>query len=44
AFAVPERLEPIGAVALGHPADDPPSPSLRRGRRPERDVVHRGRW
>ena len=35
---------PIGAVALGWPAPDEPSPSLARGRRPLDDVVHRGRW
>jgi nitroreductase len=45
AFAVPERLTPIGVVAVGYAApSDPPSPSLRRGRRPEAEVVRRGRW
>jgi nitroreductase len=45
AFGVPEEHTPIGAVALGHPApDDPPSPSLRRGRKPPEQVVHRGHW
>jgi nitroreductase len=45
AFAVPTDLTPIGAVALGVPArDDPPSPSLRRGRKPLDAVVHRGMW
>ncbi|MDP9092700.1 MAG: nitroreductase family protein [Actinomycetota bacterium] len=34
AFAVPERLTPIGVVSLGYPAPDQRSPSLRRGRRP----------
>ncbi|HYH48407.1 MAG TPA: nitroreductase family protein [Acidimicrobiia bacterium] len=43
-FGIPEEFHPIGAVALGWPAPDEPSPSLRRGRRPEEDVVHRGRW
>src|SRR5215210_4475739 len=35
---------PVGAVAVGHPLPDEPSPSLARGRRPLEDVVHRGRW
>lgn len=45
AFAVPDEYTPIGAVALGVPArDDPPSPSLRLGRKPLDAVVHRGTW
>ncbi|HEY3240523.1 MAG TPA: nitroreductase family protein [Acidimicrobiia bacterium] len=44
AFGVPEEFTPIGAVALGHPAPDEPSPSLARGRRPFEDTIHRGRW
>ena len=44
AFGIPAEWHPIGAVALGWPAPDEPSPSLRRGRRPPEDVVHRGRW
>lgn len=44
AFAIPPDHAPIGAVALGHAAPDEPSPSLRRGRRPFDEVVHRGRW
>jgi nitroreductase len=44
AFGVPESWTPIGAITLGHPPPDTPSPSLRRGRRPPADVVHRGRW
>ena len=43
-FGVPSRLQPIGAIAVGYPAPDEPSPSLTRGRRPVADVVHRGGW
>src|SRR5690606_14837886 len=43
-FDVPAAYTPIGAVAIGHPAPDRRSPSLRRGRRPVDDVVHRGKW
>lgn len=44
AFGIPESFTPIGAVALGHPAPDEPSPSLARGRRPWDETVRRGRW
>ena len=44
AFGIPESFRPIGAVALGWPAPDEPSPSLRRGRRPSEDVIRRGHW
>lgn len=44
AFGVPAGYRPIGAIAIGYRADDPRSPSLKRGRRPVEDVVHFGRW
>ncbi len=44
AFGVPDDYLPIGAVSVGHRAPDRRSPSLRRGRRPVDEVVHRGRW
>jgi nitroreductase len=44
AFGVPVDRDPIGALALGYPAPDRPSRSLRRGRRPAEQVVHRGHW
>jgi len=44
AFGIPPEWHPIGAVALGWPAPDEPSPSLRRGRRPEGETIHRGHW
>lgn len=44
AFGVPDDYQPIGAIALGYPAADRPSGSLRRGRRPLETMVHRGRW
>ncbi len=44
-FGIPAALQPIGTVAVGYAkASDPPSPSLKRGHRPEHDVIHRGRW
>src|SRR5262245_24202704 len=44
AFGVPPDRDPIGAIALGYAAPDRPSSSLRRGRRPLEEVVHRGGW
>ena len=45
ALGVPDDRRYVGAVLMGEPGDvDPPSPSLARGRRLVRDVVHRGRW
>lgn len=43
-FGVPEEYAPIGAITVGYRADDPASPSVRRGRRPVDEVVHRGHW
>lgn len=46
AFAIPDTHDPIGAVTIGHLADDtgvPGSPS-RRPRVPLDDLVHRGGW
>jgi nitroreductase len=44
-FGVPDRFRPVGCVSVGHPgSDDRRSPSLRRGRRPVEEVVHRGSW
>jgi nitroreductase len=42
AFAVPERLTPVGVVSLGYPAPDRRSPSLRRGRRTLEELVAYG--
>ncbi len=43
-FGIPDDHSPIGAVALGWPTEDEPSPSLQRGRRDWGDTVHRGEW
>ncbi len=45
ALGVPPDYRPIGAVAIGYPAaEDRPSASAVRGRRPLEDLVHRGHW
>ena len=41
---IPEDVTPIGVVTLGHAAPDRRSGSLRRGRRPVDEVIHRERW
>jgi len=43
AFGVPDDLEPIGAIAIGHSAEAAPR-DLRARRRPAPDVIHYGRW
>src|SRR5690606_5309438 len=41
-FGVPERFTPIGAITVGYRATDHRSGSLKRGRKPVAEVVHRG--
>jgi nitroreductase len=43
AFGVPDDHEPIGAIAIGHDAEDEKR-DLRARRRPLTDMVHYGRW
>lgn len=43
-LGIPEDHMPIGVVFIGHPAPDVKSGSLKRGRRPIEDVLHRERW
>ena len=41
---IPDEVTPVGVIPIGHPAPDKRSPSLKRGRRPQRDVIHLERW
>ena len=43
-FNVPTGYMPIGAIAIGYPADNRPSRSLARGRRPRESIIHRATW
>ena len=43
-LGIPEHFIPIGITMIGHPAPDVRSPSLKRGRRPLADVLHREHW
>ncbi|KHL16431.1 nitroreductase [Mumia flava] len=46
AFGVPDAFAPVGAITVGFPdaANDRATGSRDRGRRPVREVVHRGQW
>jgi nitroreductase len=46
AFGIPDDVDPVGAITLGHrPPDEAPSGSpTSRKRRPLAEVVHRGSW
>ncbi len=44
AFGVPQRMDPVGVVAVGHPDPTVPKRDLSARKRPGDDVVHRGRW
>ncbi|MFI9556453.1 nitroreductase family protein [Nonomuraea endophytica] len=43
-FGVPDAYTPIGVISVGYRAQDKASPSLKRGRKPTGEVVHRGAW
>jgi nitroreductase len=43
-LGIPAEATPVGVIAIGHPAPDRRSPSLKRGRRPAGEVVHREGW
>ncbi|HET8558910.1 MAG TPA: nitroreductase family protein [Marmoricola sp.] len=45
AFGIPDRFDPVGAITIGHPASGGAAGSpTRRSRRPDDEVLHRGRW
>jgi nitroreductase len=41
---IPDEVMPIGVIPVGYPAADTPSPSLKRGRKPFGEFVHRETW
>ena len=42
-FSIPDEYKPIGAILIGNPdPSDPPSPSLKRGRRNIDNLIHYG--
>jgi len=44
AFAIPDTHQPVGTIAIGHPAPDEPGRSATRPRRSPDDMIHRGAW
>lgn len=43
-LGIPDEVEPIGIVTIGHPAPDRRSGSLARGRKDASEVVHHEAW
>jgi nitroreductase len=43
-LGIPEHFQPVGIISIGYRAKDIRSPSLKRDRRPARDVVHYEHW
>lgn len=41
---IPDEVTPVGVIPIGHPAPDKRSPSLKRRKRPVREVVHFEEW
>ncbi|MGE5249938.1 MAG: nitroreductase family protein [Bacteroidota bacterium] len=43
-LGIPEEVTPMGVIALGYRLPDTPSPSLKRGRIPDDQYIHREGW
>lgn len=43
-LGIPNHFHPVGVLSLGYAAKDVKSPSLKRGRRPVKEVVHYEHW
>ena len=43
-LGIPAEVTPVGIIPIGHRAPDVPSPSLKRGRKPDAEYVHREHW
>jgi len=43
-LGIPRHFQPVGVISIGYRAKDMMSPSLKRGRRPAKDVVHYEHW
>ena len=41
---IPNEVTPVGVIAVGYRAADVPSPSLKRGRKPDEDYIHYEAW
>ena len=43
-LGIPAGVTPVGVIPIGHRAPDVPSPSLKRGRKPDEEYVHHEGW
>ncbi len=43
-LGIPDEVTPVGVIPIGHPAQDVPSPSLKRGRTLDETYIHREGW
>lgn len=43
-LGIPDEVTPVGVIPIGHRAKDIPSPSLKRGRKPDEEYIHREKW
>jgi nitroreductase len=43
-LGIPNEVMPVGVIPIGHRAPDVPSPSLKRGRKPEAEYAHWEHW
>lgn len=41
---IPAEVTPVGVIPIGYPAQDIPSPSLKRGRKPDTEYIHHEGW
>lgn len=43
-LSMPAEVTPVGVIGVGYRAPDVPSPSLKRGRKPDADYLHLEQW
>ena len=43
-LSMPDEVTPVGVIAVGYRAPDIPSPSLKRGRKPDQEYIHHEKW
>jgi len=43
-LGIPDHFHPVGVLSIGYAAKDVKSPSIKRGRRPVKEVVHYEHW
>lgn len=43
-LGIPSEVTPMGVIPIGHRAPDKRSSSIKRGRRPKEEIIHRERW